>query len=101
MLFCDNSCLCVILNKVICDFPATAFCIMSSRYLVVDEQFKPVLWVLELQQAFKKHCDKGRELLNEDANHHQWVFTLLWRRTSIMWVPEERIYHCSLVSNSR
>lgn len=55
-----------------------------SGYLVVDEQFEPVLWVLELQQAFKKHSDKRGGLLNEDANHHQWVFTLLWGRASIV-----------------
>lgn len=50
---------------------------MSSCYLVVNEQFEPVLGILELQQALKEHGDKGGELLNEDANHHQWVFTLL------------------------
>ncbi len=49
----------------------------SSCHLVVDEEFEPVLGVLELQEAFKEHCDKGRGLLNEDANHHQRVFTLL------------------------
>lgn len=46
-------------------------------HLVMNEEFQSVLWVLELQETFKEHCDKWGGLLNEDANHHQWVFTFL------------------------
>ena len=49
-------------------------------YLVVNEEFELLLGILELQQAFKKHCDKRSGLLNEDANHYQWVLTLLFER---------------------
>ena len=50
---------------------------MFSCYLVENQQFEPVLWILKLHQTFKEHCDKGGGLLNEDANHHHRVFTLL------------------------
>lgn len=53
---------------------------MSSCYLVVDEEFQSVLGVLELQEAFKEHRNKRGGLLNEDADKHQWVLTLLLDR---------------------
>lgn len=60
-----------------------------TSYLVVDEQFEPVLRILELQQTFKKHSDERGGLLNEDANYHQWKFTLLWEDRAL-----RELYFC-------
>jgi len=53
-------------------------------YLVENEELEPVLWVLELQEAFKEHCDERGGLLDEDADHNHRVFTLLLENTGFI-----------------
>ena len=48
-----------------------------SSYLVVNEEFEPVLGIVEFQQTLEEDCDKRCRLLNENANHNQRVFVLL------------------------
>lgn len=64
--------------------------ITCPGYLVVNEQFEPVLGILEFQQAFKEHGDKGSGLLNEDTDRHQRVFALLWEKSKRRIAGQER-----------
>lgn len=52
------------------------------KYLVKNQQFEPVLGILELQKPFEEHRNEWSGLLNEDPDHHQRVFTLLLHKTN-------------------